>query len=245
MTTTELELRDERLAPAAAPSPITILEKAISGGITPENVSVVKELMQMVREQRAEDAKAQFAKALFQLRKSMPEIYIDKEARNSKGEVAYRYASEEEITKKLDPHLMAHGFTTLVGQSQEDGRITVSITLIHEAGHQEVREFTVRAGATNAMKDATSADAGAATTAWRHLVMKMFGLKSRLSSENDARVEGEFISFEQAETLRELVKETGSDESAFLRFAGATKYEEIGESRYAQLFAALNKKGRK
>ena len=123
--TAELAPADEHRITQAQPSPISILETAIRGGVTAENVSVVKELMQRVREQRAEEAKADFARALFQLRKTMPEIYVDKEATNRDGQVAYRYCSEEEISKKLEPHLMAHGFTTLSGQKQGDGRVTV------------------------------------------------------------------------------------------------------------------------
>jgi hypothetical protein len=245
-TDLELTLNDERRAvvPAAA-SPIAILEAAIKGGVTPDNISVVKDLIQMCREQRAEDAKAAFARAFFQLRKNMPEIYADKEAQTRDGGVAYRYCSEEEISKKLEPHLMSYGFAMLFGQSSADGRITAQVTLMHEAGHQEVREYTVRAGSTNALKDATAADTGAATSAWRHLMIKMFGLKSRISENQDARNEGEPISFEQQETLREMVRETHADEAAFLKFAGAASYAEIGANRYDSLFAALQRKARK
>lgn len=232
-------------APRPAASPIAILESAIKGGVTAENVSVVKELIQMCRDQRAEDAKAAFAKAFFQLRKNMPEIYADKEAHTKSGQVAYVYCSEKEILSKLDPHLMSFGFAMLFSQSESDGRITVEITLMHEAGHSEVKTFTVRAGAPNAMKDAASCDAGAATTAWRHLVMKLFSLKSRISENQDARNEGEPITRDQAQVLREMVKESGSNEPAFLQFSGASKYEDIGSNRYSELFAALQKKMRK
>ena len=90
-------------APAQlAVSPINILERAISGGVTQENVSVVKELIAMCREQRADDAKAAFARAFFQLRKNMPELYADKAAMNRNNEVAYTYCSEAEISKMID-----------------------------------------------------------------------------------------------------------------------------------------------
>jgi hypothetical protein len=223
-------------------SPISILEKAISGGVTQENVTVVKELIQMVREQRAIDAKAAFARALFQLRKNMPEIYIDKEARGRDDKVAYRYCSEEEISKKLEPHLMAYGFTTLFSSRESDGRVTSEVTLIHEEGHETHHEFTVRAGATNAMKDATAADAGAATTAWRHLVMKMFGLKSRISAQADAHVEGTRITFEQVQFIRDLMAEVGADEGRFLKLAGVSKVEDIGSEKYDLCVVALGKK---
>ena len=244
MTTEKTELVTQHTEPAvrAAASPIAILEAAIHGGVTQENVSVVKELIAMCREQRAEDAKTAFAKAFFQLRKHMPEIYADKEARTKSGEVAFIYCSEKEILSKLDPHLMNHGFAMLFSQSESEGRITVEITLMHEAGHSEVKTFTVRAGSPNAMKDAASCDAGAATTAWRHLVIKLFSLKSRISENQDAAIEGEPITRDQAQVLREMVRETKSDEAAFLKFAGSPTFEEIGSARYAGLFAALQKK---
>ncbi len=226
------------------PSPISILEKAITGGITPENVAVVKELVQMCREQRAEDAKAAFAKAFFQLRKNMPPIHADKEAKNRAGEVTFVYCSEEEIAKMLEPHLTNYGFAQLFGQSEKDGRITVSVTLMHEAGHSEIREFSVRSGTPNAMKDAAMCDTGGATTAWRHLMIKMFGLKSRIAANQDAKIEGERIGSDKLQYIKELVSETNSDEPRFFAFAGVKTYEEITEGIYPLLVRSLTAKRR-
>jgi len=53
------------------------------------------------------------------------------------------------------------------------------------------------------------------------------------------------ITPDKAQYLRELVAETKSDEAAFLRVAGAPKYEEIGSARYDALVAALHKKVRR
>lgn len=242
-----LELATQPAGPlshSAAPSPITILEKAIAGGVTAENVAVVKELVQMVREERAEQAKAAFAKAFFQLRKNMPEIHADKEAKNSAGKVTFVYCSEAEIAKMIDPHLMNYGFAMLFGQSEDNGRITVSVTLMHEAGHSETREFTVRSGAPNAMKDAAMCDTGGATTAWRHLISKWFGLKSRISDNQDAKIEGERIGPDKVQYLRELVTETKSDEPRFFAFAGVKTYEEVTEGIYPLLVRSLTSKRR-
>ena len=218
---------------------ISILESAVRGGVTQENVAVVKELIAMCREQRAEDAKAAFARAFYQLRNNMPDIHADKEGKNKAGETVFVYCSEEEIQKKLEPHLLAHGFTTLFGQSTSDGRVTVSLTLLHEHGHQEVREFTVRAGTPNAMKDGAMCDAGGATTALRHLLIKLFGLKSRISESQDAKIEGERISPDKAQYLREQVAEKKRDEAKFLAFAGVKTFEEITEATYPLLVRSL------
>ena len=243
---TALEIAPQAQAPAPlAISPINILERAISGGVTQENVSVVKELIAICREQRAEDAKAAFARAFFQLRKNMPEIYADKEAKIKSGEVAYTYCSEAEISKMLEPHLMSYGFAMLFGQSEHDGRITVRVTLMHEGGHSEEREFTVRAGAPNAMKDGAMCDAGGATIAWRHLIQKMFGLKSRISDQSDARLEGEKITHDKVQFLKEQIRETGSNEGRFLEFAGVKTYEEITEGIYPLLVRSLSAKAKR
>lgn len=223
----------------AAPSPLSILDKAISGGITPENIAVVKELMQMHREQRAEEAKSAFARAFFQLRKNMPELYADKQARDRSGNTTFSYCSETEISKMLEPHLMSYGFAMLFGQSEGDGRITVNVTLMHEAGHSETREFTVRSGTPNAMKDAAMCDTGGATTAWRHLIQKWFGLKSRISDSQDAKLEGEKIAPDKVIYLKEQLSESGGDPAKFLALAGVKSLEEITEGSYGVLVRAL------
>ena len=250
--TEALELAQNAPAPLAI-SPINILERAISGGVTEENVSVVKELIAMCREQRAEDAKAAFAKAFFQLRKNMPEIAADKEAKNRNNEVVYTYCSEEEIAKKLEPHLMAYGFAMLFGQSEHEGRITVNVTLMHEQGHSEIREYTVRAGTPNAMKDGAMCDTGGATTAWRHLMIKMFGLKSRIQDAQDAALEGERIASDKVQYLKERVKEQAQElgrefaanEARFFAFAGVKTYEEITEGIYPLLVRSLAPRAKK
>ncbi len=227
----------------ATPSPILILQKAIDSGITAENVAVVKELVAMCREQRAEDAKAAFAKAFFQLRKNMPEIYADKQAKNDSGNSTFSYCSEQEISEKLEPHLMAHGFAMLFGQSESEGRITVEVTLMHEGGHSEKREFTVRSGQPNRMKDAAMCDTGGATTAWRHLMMKWFGLKSRISDQQEAKIEGERISPEKVMCLKEMLAELPGDParnlSHLLAIAGVKSIEEVTEGSYGVLFRSL------
>lgn len=239
---TELVPQRQELAmpPTAIPSPITILEAAVKGGITAENVAVMKELVAMCREQRAEESKAAFARAFFQLRKNMPPIYADREAKDKNQNVVYTYCSEEEISKALEPHLMAHGFAMLFGQSSADGRITVNVTLMHEAGHSELREFTVRSGTPNAMKDGAMCDAGGATTAWRHLMIKMFGLKSRIQSE-DARIVGEKIDRDRVTFLKEQIQDLGGPpcEAMVLKLGGVTCVEDIGNAQYDVIMRAL------
>lgn len=252
--------QQESSEPRPMTSSLAILEAAISRGVTSENVAVVKEIIAMRREEVALENKAHFNRAFFALKKEISgmNFYCDKEAKTKSGDVAYTYCSEEEISRKLEPVLFKHGFTTLFGQRQEADRVIAVITLIHEMTHEETREYSVRVGASNQMKDATAVDAGSTTSAWRHLVIKLFGLKSRIREEGDARNLGAPITPAQAEDLRRRVKATGINERAFLLLAlgsgitdelnlapkddRANFYDRIMDGKLAVLYPELEKR---
>jgi hypothetical protein len=219
------------VAPLRQPSSLDILDAAVRGGVTSENVAVVKEIIAMRREEVAFEAKAKFNRAFFEMKSEIAKMdfYADKAAMNN-GKVAYRYCSEGELSKSLEPVLLRHGFTMLFGQRDDGGKTAAIITLIHCDGHEETREYSVRSGNTNAMKDATAADTGATTSAWRHLVMKMFGIKSRIQEDADPRNLGDIskkVTAEQADELERRVKMLNRNVPAFLKLAGAAAFAEI------------------
>lgn len=207
----------------------------------------------MCREEKAYQDKRAFNQAFFDLKMEIQSLnlHADKAAKDRSGSVMYVYCSEKELLAILDPLLTRHGFAMLSSQENFEGMVTVKITLIHRDGHEHAMTYSVRPGATNAVKDATAADSGATTTAWRHLVIKMFGLKSRIIESDDPRNLGDRITTEQAEELKRRVMETESDEHKFLAFAGVRAvsgevklehYQSIMSGRYAELDAFLAKK---
>ena len=235
LETLELATVTKEPMPVAAPrqpSSLDILDAAVRGGVTSENVAVVKEIIAMRREEMAFENKAAFNRAFFELRQEIGrmDFYADKAAKTDSGVVAYTYCSEKELASKLDPVLFKHGFAMLFGQRDEEGKSVAVITLIHNKGHEETREYSVRSGGTNRMKDATAADTGATTSAWRHLVIKMFGLKSRIQESDDPRNLGDTnkkITEAQAKELEHRAQLTNCNIAAFLKLAGATSFADI------------------
>lgn len=227
-------------------STLAILEAAVRGGITSENVAVVKEIIAMRREEVSLENKAKFNRAFFELRQeiSRMDFYADKAAKTDSGAVAYTYCSEKELSSKLDPVLFKHGFAMLFGQRDEGAKTVAIITLIHKEGHEESREYAVHAGGTNRMKDATAADTGATTSAWRHLVIKMFGIKSRIQESADPRNEGSLITPTQADDLKHRA-EMLNCVPVILEMAGAKTFREILSGRYPVLVNAIEIKERK
>jgi hypothetical protein len=229
---------------------LDILERAVAGGVTSENVAVVKEIIAMRREEIAHENKTKFNRAFFNLKAEIRTMnfYADKAAKDDNGRVAYRYCSEKEISAGLDSVLFKHGFDMLFSQRDEDGKTVAVVTLIHNEGHEFVSEFSVRSGATNRMKDATAADTSATTSAWRHLVIKMFGLKSRICESDDARNLGDLatkVSPEVAVELERRVHEINGNVQSFLQFAGAQSFSDIPKSNYEILNRFLQSKEKK
>lgn len=229
------------------PSTLSLIRSAMESGLTAETVGVVERLVQLRREEVAAGNKVEFNKAFFRLKKeiSTMELYADKAAKTDGGAIAYHYCSEGEIAKMLEPVLLRHGFAMFAGQTQEADKVTVEITLVHESGHEEKRQYTVRAGNTNRMKDATAADTGATTSAWRHLAIKLFGLKSRMREGEDPRNVGEIITKEQAAELEHRVAMTNSNKAAFLKLAGVDSYDKVTTSKYEVLDQMLRTKENK
>lgn len=232
-------------------SAIDLLQAAVEKGITAENVAVVKEIKELVREEQAHNAKLAFGRAFFAMRKEMPIVYADKQVKTDSGELAFQYCSPQEIKDTLEPLMMKHGFCTMTSQQMEgENKVTVTVTLIHEAGHQVEGTFTTRVGQENRLVKGPQVVAGATTAAERHCLIKLFGLRTRINPDADARNEGEPITEAQADELWRRVTDTESNHKAFLKFCGVpvsgeatiADYKRIMSSRYPAADEMLRKK---
>lgn len=225
----------------AAQSPVAkMLEAVINKGLTADSVGVVERLVSLYERMQDKDAEKQFASAFVALQSDMPAIQAVKPVPNRDGTIRYKFAPYEEIMDKAKPFLQKHGFTLTFSMSYADGRITQNCTLMHIGGHSRTNQFMVRIGSGPPGSSEAQGDGAAATYAKRQALCDALNIV--VEHDNDARSVGKPISPEEALYLRELVKETKSDEVAFLRFAQAGSYEEICTENYGRLVAALQKK---
>lgn len=204
-----------------------VLEKNINA----EQIGVMKQLLAM-------DAERKFAVAFVALQAELPTIVATTVIPN-RG----KYERFEDVMRVVGPLLQQHGFTVSFSQDAKDNRIVQRCTLMHVGGHSRTNDFAVRAGGRSDSE--TQADCKASTTAKRNALLNCLNIIIRqdcMADESDAGNEGGFVTKEQAFELERRVAETNSDKAAFLRFAGADKFSEIGSSRYAELDASLKKK---
>jgi len=230
------------VAPEGA-SPLSLIERLIDQGkLTQESVGVVERLVALQEHQMAKDAERRFAQAFSELQAELGTFNATKTVPDKQGNARYTYLPYDEIMRTVQPLLQRHGFSVSFSTDFKDARIVQTCTLQHTAGHHRDYLAFVRAGAGPYGATETQADGAAMTYAKRYALCNALNIV--VEHDTDARREGTPISSEQAQTLREMVKDTKSDEAAFLKFAGAKSYEEIGSERYASLFSALQKKGR-
>jgi hypothetical protein len=222
-------------------SPLSLIAKLIdSGKLTAESVGVVERLVALQEHMAEKSAEREFAVAFSALQGELKTFRATREVPTKAGGVKFAYLPYEEIMASVDPLAKRYGFSISFSTDFQDGRIVQTCTLQHIAGHHRDYKAFARAGSGPYGATETQADGAAMTYAKRYALCNALNIV--VERDTDARNEGSPISPEQAQTLAEMVKETGSDEVKFLRYAGAKTYEEIGTARYDELFAELQKR---
>ncbi len=220
--------------------PAQMLKAVIDKGVTAESVGVVERLVALYERMTDKDAERQFAVAFAKLQSEIPAINAVREVPNNDGSVRYCYAPYEEIMAKVRPVLLRNGFTVTFSSAVTDTRIVQSCTLQHISGHKRTNNSAARIGKGPPGSSDAQGDGAASTYAKRFALCDALNIV--VERDTDARAEAGCITFEQAQYLRELVKETKSDERAFLKYAGASDYAHITADRYDVLARELHKK---
>jgi hypothetical protein len=235
---------ESALAKTNEPTTADMLRAVVDAGITDQNVGVLERLVALKERAEQRQAEREFAVAFNALQSEMPAIAATSEVPDKHGGVRYVFAAYETIMQTVRPLLMKHGFSVMFKAEFKEARIHMTCRLLHIGGHHEDTVSMVRVGSGPYGASDTQADGAAQTYAKRYALCSALNIVIERDTDGtaDAAAEGEPITFEQAQTLREMVKDTGADEAKFLAYAGVKKYEDIGSNRYMELFSQLNKK---
>lgn len=233
--------------------PITIadmFQAVMDKGVTPENVSVIKEMMLIQERMEARNAEKEFAAAFNYLQAEMQTVHATKIVPSNDGSPRYAFVKYEDLMKQVAPLLQKHGFTVTFSTEESDGKQIKICELQHSGGHKRKNSFSCRIGKGPPGSTETQADGAAATYAKRYALIDALNIVC-LGLDNDAKAEGSAITIKQAEELLHRVKMTNSVESAFLKFAGVKQfgnpptlddYKKIMSSKYDACDSMLDKK---
>ena len=207
-----------QVIPKPEPSVALMLQKVIDKGITAENVQALDSLVGLYDRMQSKQAEKEFSQAFSELQAELPDIAAIKPVYAKDGTVKYHYAPYEEILDKVRPFLKKHGFSISFNTDTKDGRITSICTLRHISGHSQTNQFGVRIGSGPPHATEPQADTSAKNMAKRGALSDALNIV--VDHDDDARMIGKPIGNALALDLYNRVKETKSDERAFLKFAG-------------------------
>lgn len=238
--------RHEQAPPLATQeiNPVAAMLQAVTAqGVTPENAAALEKLTDLYIKMDAVNSKRAFNADFAAMQAELPNVAATKAVPNNDGTTRYTYAPFEEIMATVKPILVKHGFGVRFSQEVEEGRLVAVCTLSHRGGHSECNRFAVRIGTGPRGTSEAQADGAASTYAKRYALCNCLNIA--IDRDTDARGEGDvsrYITTEQARDLEDRLRGCGREDfSKFLKFAGATSFATIMESKYNELDDWLTK----
>lgn len=233
--------------PAESVSSVTVvgmIQTAVQSGITAENAAALEKLVGLCERMQDRESERAFAGAFAALQEDLSRVSIQptKAIPMKGGGTKFKYAPFEEIMGKVQPYLIKHKFAVSFSSCYDGPRIIVGCTLQHVAGHKRDFEFAARVGQGPVGANECQADGAASTYAKRFAFCQALNIV--IDTDSDGRSEGptETITQDEADILRKLVAETGSDERSLLEYAGVVEYAKIPAHRYQELYKILAKR---
>jgi hypothetical protein len=218
----------------------TIARLLENPAMDPDKISKFLDIqMRLLEDQR----KQEFADALTRLQARIPQIDKHGQILDKDDKVRNKYAKYEDIDVVLRPIISEEGFAVTFNEEEANtnGR-RYSCTLLHRGGHSETKYLTLpldSSGGKNGIQGAGSSF----YYARRYLLKAHFNLVEKGVDQdgNDQTC----IDPDQATHIRDLIKESGSNEKAFLELiAGVASIEEIQARDYKRVVNALETKKR-
>ena len=253
--TNQIEVQQEKPLAKQPVSIIDLMQVALSSGITPETMGVMKELIAMRNEEAKREAEMQYNTAFVRLQSETGKIEATKAVHNSEdrgGGIRYHFAPFEEIMDRVQPLLNKYNFGIEFDSEPVDGRLVVTCTLSHTAGHSRSSRFAVRytkpPGSSEAQGDMSTLSYAKRGALCSRLNIRIGGMDNDGAddgSNDDARTVGNesaTVTPDQAVEIKELAEATNSDVPELLKWAGVDSFDKIPASKYPTLHKMLKRK---
>jgi hypothetical protein len=246
-----------------SPSIEMILSQAVQAGRTGAELQSLLDVFERMQAKKSEQA---FNAAFAQFKATCPKVVRRTEDANPRMARVDRngvrrqrtYASLEDIAAVVDGPLSANGLTYSWTSAlvTPDGLLTREFVVRHIGGHSSIPvasppipieggvAYTAISGGRGDTSASPAQRYGIADTYAMRLSMKAgLGLTTIDESDLDGgELGGPTITEEQAGHLDKLLAETGSNSTAFMKFAKVTRLLDIPAARYNELVQAIESK---
>lgn len=188
----------------------------------------------------ARNARTAYFRALAQMAAAMPAI-----EEKGRGHNSAKYAKWEDIQAKVTPVLGANGFALSFRTKVEEKAIRITAILAHREGHTEENELVLPAD-NSGSKNAVQAVGSSITYGMRYTACALLNIQTGTTDDDGQAAGGEpeveFITDEQLVELRELMKQTATDEKKFAAYLKEDRLDAMTVEKFTQARAALKAK---
>lgn len=227
---------------AVSDSPVSIasiLDKAVSGGMSAESLEKIVALYERVADRAAAQ---EFSSAMARFQATCPPIKKSSKANVvTKGgaSYSYNYAELDTIAQHVRPLLSAEGLSYTWDSTEDKGLLSCTCTVRHVNGHSVAAKFSCSIDTAANMSGAQKSG-GALTYARRQSLIQALGLTTT-DPDNDAPPPPT-INDHQVANLDALMDEVNADRAAFYKWFGVKGIADIPASRFKEAVAAMEKK---
>ena len=223
------------------PSPAAMLQAAIEKGADVESLEKLVGLYERMENRRAA---SEFTAAMLEFQKGCPPISRNRKASfltRGGGNFNYDYADLPHICRIVNPLLHPLGLSYKWDSSVSDdgGRLKVTCTLSHVAGHSLTAAFEApidKGTGTSGAQDYAKVQ----TYGQRQSLVQVLGIFT--ADEDTDAAPGVTITADQAATLDQLIEESRTNVARFLKTYGVEKLADLPAPNYAGAVASLNAK---
>lgn len=239
----KIESPEETSYAVVANTPMSMIDRAISGGAS---IEVIEKLMALQERWDANQSRKLFDEALANAQGEMPALTKNRlvnyaSQKSPTGFVTYRHEDLAEVIETVKPVLKKFGLAHRFRTTQEGDKITVTCII---TGHGHREENSLSAGRdTSGGKNNHQEIASAVTYLERYTLKAALGLAA--AHDDDAAkagADGGTISEDQASELIALADEVGADKRAFCEYFKIDGIAMMPAKDFERAKIALNKK---
>lgn len=218
---------------------LDVIRQAVSNPSVDPNK--IEKFMDLYERAEARGAKAAYFTALSAMQDELPIIQergMIKIGGNDKA--GQKYALWEDINKAIKPVLTVHGFALSFRTGMTDSKITVTGVLSHSGGHSE--ETTIHLPSdTSGSKNAVQAVGSSTSYGKRYTASALLNLTTGdVDDDGNAGGNGDKITNEQAQTIRDLIERRKKDPEKFCAYFQIEAVPDLKAKDFERAVTALN-----
>lgn len=222
----------------------SIIEMASNPDVDADKIEKLLDIQMKMMDRQA---KMDFDQALARVQSTMPRITERGEIKNKHGQVTSTYMKYEDIDLQIRPRLQAEGFSLMHTRDNKDGKMIVTTTLKHVAGHEESVSMPLPYDKENQLKNAVQAAVSTFSYGKRVNVCSLLNIVAEGDDDDGQMAAANPITEEQAASIKKRLQdlyEAGDtvDTGRFVKLFGANSVDEIPAASYGDADQLLKRK---